>query len=94
MSSYLRFERLPRVESRKTDIWEIFNMTEVTPLGRIRFRPGWRKYVFTQARPGIDWDAKCMTEIVSFLDDQTLLWRSGHHADDVNVGVRPSAVSV
>lgn len=92
MPSYLRFERQPRQPDRKTDHWLIFNMTESQELGMVRFRPGWRKFVFTQARPGIEWDAKCLTEIVSFLDEQTLLWRN--HASSPSDGVRQQSVSV
>jgi hypothetical protein len=94
MPSFLRFERQPRLDGRKTERWAIFNRTEGVQLGEIHFRPGWRKYTFTQAAPGIDWDAKCLTEIVNFLDDQTLLWRQGNHADGSDTSVRSSAVSV
>ena len=71
-SKYLTFARdiVPR---RKTPIVHVMNK-ETTYLGTIYFNPGWRKYVF-EPEANIIFDTKCLTDIISKLDELQTEWK-------------------
>lgn len=73
---YLSFEESKSVA--KNRISKVFNVTSRTNgshLGRVYFRPQWRKYVFEPASNTL-YDAVCLSQIAGFCDGQTDAWRS------------------
>ena len=72
-SKYLTFIR-DIVPGRKTPIVHVMNK-ETTYLGTIYFNPGWRKYVF-EPEANIIFDTKCLTDIISKLDELQAEWRA------------------
>lgn len=71
--SYIRFDELPN-EGFKTKIWEVIAVTDEEPLGKIKFRGAWRKFVF-EPRPSTSFDADCLREIAAFTITETQRWK-------------------
>ena len=71
-SKYLTFIK-DTVPGRKTPLVHVMNK-EATYLGLIYFNPGWRKYVF-EPEANIIFDTKCLTDIISKLDELTKAWK-------------------
>ena len=71
-SKYLTFIR-DNVPGRKTPLVHVMNK-ETTYLGLIYFNPGWRKYVF-EPESNIIFDTKCLTDIISKLDELQTEWK-------------------
>jgi hypothetical protein len=73
----LEFPEVPAPTPRKTKYFDVINK-QGEKLGRIHFRPTWRKYVFTQTSPGIEFDVECLGEIAAFMLDETDRWKAGY----------------
>ena len=73
-SKFLTFKE--QETTRKTKVFFIYNKEEVL-LGKIVFRPGWRKYVF-QPEPETVWDDQCLNDIINALNTLTAEWRKEH----------------
>lgn len=72
--SYIGFKEVNNLD-HKTRLWHIVN-AENQLLGLVKFSGAWRKYVFvpnTQAQ--CQFDAKCLQDVIHFLDDATRQWR-------------------
>jgi hypothetical protein len=72
--SYLKFEEVFPEQSRKTKLYRVVNQSGQI-LGGISFSGAWRKYVFQTNDGTIQFDAKCLQDIIDFLNDATQQWR-------------------
>ncbi len=70
MKSYLIFEEVGRSDSGKTKIIDVKNNDDVY-LGSIKWKPGWRSYVFLPYEYTI-FDRKCLAEIADYLNKLVL----------------------
>ena len=66
-SSHLIFEKLPIAEGQKLHKYKVINKRFRVTIGEIRWRGGWRQYVFN-ALPDIDMSRSCHKEIDTFID--------------------------
>lgn len=76
-SNYLKFEKQERPRM-KLPIYVVKNKKTDFELGVVKFCGAWRKYVFN---PNADYDdlifdAECLQDIISFLNDKTEEWRT------------------
>ena len=60
--------------TRKTFIYDVTSVANGTYLGRVYFKPQWRKYVFEPNERTL-YDAVCLSQIAGFCDAQTDAWR-------------------
>lgn len=67
-NEYLRFDQ--QQQTRKTKIWEVVATLSEDRLGCIRWRSGWRKYVFSPA-PHTDYEQDCLRIIADFIEQET-----------------------
>lgn len=65
-TQYVKFEETGLSASRKTKIWLVKNAQSDFEIGRIRWFPNWRKYVFEPA-PNCIFDPNCLGDIKDFL---------------------------
>ena len=88
--NYLQFEKLSRIEGRKTDIYEIWTGgkdfeeggAKYADLGEIKWYGPWRKYAFFP-NEGTLYDGKCLNEITTFLE-KIMLERKQSKIQDEN----------
>jgi hypothetical protein len=66
-SRHLRFEKLPIEKGRKLHKYLVFNDQFEEEIGLIRWRGGWRQYVF-RSHDGVEMSRSCNTEINNFID--------------------------
>ncbi len=68
VNDYFVILEKPKVVSRKTSIYEIYEKnTTGCLLGEIKWYGAWRKFCFFPNEKTI-WDTKCLTKITEFLD--------------------------
>lgn len=68
MTGYLMFTSAGTSASGLTKTWNIENVDfPGHALARISWYAPWRKYVFTPC-PNTLWDAKCLTDVIAFLN--------------------------
>lgn len=72
--SYIAFQEVSN-PGHKTRKWAILNTETKANLGSIVFHGAWRKYVFQPGFPFVIFDAKCLQDIIYFLNDATQQWR-------------------
>lgn len=67
MKKWLEFIKDEKPKNRKTDIYQINNISTKVNVGNIRWYGGFRKYIFA---PNADfiYDAGCLTDISDFLN--------------------------
>jgi len=73
-SKHLRFHKCFLEKGKKMYRYVVFNEQFDERIGDIRWRGGWRQYVF-QALPEIDMSRSCMKELISFIDSLMKEWR-------------------
>lgn len=56
--------------SAKTKLWYVYNKSETSPLGTVKWSGAWRKYVFV-SNGGCSYEEVCLRDIASFLVDMT-----------------------
>jgi hypothetical protein len=67
--TFLRFREQPA--SGTTSIHAVLSVANDVPLGVIKWRSGWRRYVFEPCHFTV-FDAGCLAEIVTFITDLML----------------------
>ena len=72
MPSYLQFHSIP--SDKKTNEFDVVSRTTGATLGKVYFRPQWRKYVFEPAWNTL-YDAVCLQQVAEFCTKQTEVWR-------------------
>jgi hypothetical protein len=74
--SYVRFTEDPVTGGRKTKLFSVYGTNNGILLGKIKFYPQWRQFVFV---PSMDtlFNSGCMRDILAFCDEQTQTWREG-----------------
>lgn len=76
-STYLKFEKQCRPRKKLPD-YIVKNKTTDFELGVIEFWGAWRKFVFNpNADYDLIFDANCLLDIITFLNDRTNEWRAG-----------------
>ena len=65
--SWLEFNMRPHDPKKKTDVFDVVNTSNAVHVGVIKWYGGFRKYVF-EPSPYTIFDAKCMGEISSYLE--------------------------
>lgn len=70
--SYLIFEPLPQPETAKTKRWAVKVLTEHVPLAEIAWWVPWRRYAMRTTKPGVIFDATCLSEIATFIEQEML----------------------
>lgn len=73
--SHLRFKKLALRKGAKLNEYEVWNTKFDASIGFIKWRGGWRQYVF-QAEPEIDMSRSCMKEVADFIDLLMKEWRT------------------
>lgn len=68
--SFLNFVEGPPSPSGKTRTWFVETGQQHFRLGEIKWYAPWRRYTFAPVLGCLVFDAKCLTEIASFLDEQ------------------------
>lgn len=69
---YIRFEKLPRKENRKTDVYKIVTKYENPEIiGSIEWFGRWRKYAFFPIKDTV-YETVCLNDIIKFLNDLML----------------------
>jgi len=66
VGKFLEFRFIPN-PGKKTLIYGVFSMQDHTPLGKIYWRCGWRRYVMSFDAQ-TDWDSDCMRECDVFVN--------------------------
>lgn len=72
--SHLEFKKLVLRKGRKLHEYEVWNTKFDESIGFIRWRGGWRQYVF-KAEPEIDMNRSCMKEVIEFIDSLMKEWK-------------------
>lgn len=67
---WIRIDKLPPREDRKTDAFEVWSIYENTSLGIIKWKANWRKYAFF---PYVQtcFEQTCMRDIADFIEKET-----------------------
>lgn len=65
--THLLFDRLPRPDKRKTDIYLVYNNTEEDPIGTICWLGAWRQYALYPVE-STAWSRSCLREVNDFID--------------------------
>jgi hypothetical protein len=74
--SYLQFNEVDNLD-HKTRLWHVKNTADQF-LGLVKFSGAWRKYIFVpNIQAHCQFDAKCLQDIIYFLNDATQQWRDG-----------------
>ena len=73
---HLLFKKLPLEKGKKLHKYEVINEQFGDLIGHIRWRGGWRQYVF-RAIPDVDMSRSCHKEIDIFIDSLMEEWRKG-----------------
>lgn len=73
-TDHLRFDKLPLEKGAKLHKYKVINTTFSQEIGIIRWRGGWRQYVF-RAKPETDMSRSCHKKIDEFIDDLMQEWR-------------------
>lgn len=76
----MRFEKQPLKKGAKLNQYRVINDLFSEPIGVIRWRGGWRQYVF-RAEPEIDMSRSCHKEIDAFIDKLMVEWRNRKKPD-------------
>ena len=66
--SYVTYEKRPRLEGRKTDVWDVVSLRGAH-LGEIYWYPQWRRYAFFPL-PDTLFDVDCLEDIACFVETQ------------------------
>ena|SRR5256885_11213324 len=74
-TEYLLFREVPS-PGLKTRVWTVESKNRGDVLGLIRWFGQWRQYIFDPA-DGTVFNATCLSDIESFLDDAMSDWREG-----------------
>ena len=69
-TKWIKFESPVKSASGKTEIWNVWILKDGCSAGVIKWRGGWRKYVF-QPHSELLFDAVCLREIADFCDKET-----------------------
>ena len=64
MKKYIYFEIIE--EKPKTKVWSIFNKTDLSQLGIIKWLGSWRQYCFFPESKTI-WSTGCLQDIIDFI---------------------------
>jgi len=67
MVDFLRFDEEPH-SLMKTKIVNVFSAHDDAYLGRIYWRPGWRRYVM-HFDEGCDWSVECMAQCYKYIQE-------------------------
>lgn len=78
-SKYLIFEEYT-ILGHKLPIYIIRNRQTNCRLGTVKFYGAWRKFVFEPCEAVI-FDANCLNDIITFLDNRTADWRNSLNAN-------------
>ena len=78
--SYLHFNLVG--DTGNTKKFHVHNNQNGEQIGAISFYPMWRKYVF-KPLPDTFYDAGCLKEIATFLEDQQTEWRAGQKVKNI-----------
>lgn len=70
--SYLTIAPGTKKDGQKTYTYCVFALASSVFLGIVKWRPGWRKYVF-EPQPDTVFDCGCLREMADFLDQQTTM---------------------
>lgn len=72
-AKHLSFRKMSLTKGRKLNEYRVINRYFTEPIGVIRWRGGWRQYVFV-AKPEIDMSRSCMKEIIKFINKLMKEW--------------------
>ena len=64
MKKYIYFEVIE--EKPKTKVWSIFNKTNLSQLGIIKWFGGWRQYCFFPESETV-WSMGCLQDVIAFM---------------------------
>jgi hypothetical protein len=78
ISRWLEFTESPQSAGRKTPTWSVFGKRSGLLLGRIRFYPQWRCFVF-EPGPRTLFNQECLTDIARFCTLETSKWKAAPH---------------
>lgn len=74
MKTYLEF--YPVKDTGKTKVWSVRNsVNENEKLGEVRWRTGWRRYIFRVENSGMEFDSECLSEIQTFINYQMEIYQ-------------------
>lgn len=80
-SKYLIFEE-HTIPGHKLPIYIVRNRQSNCQLGTVKFYGAWRKFVF-EPDEAVIFDASCLEDIITFLNNRTAEWRNGLNANRI-----------
>ncbi len=75
MAKFLRFEEEPN-PTGVTKRWAVYADRDLTLLGHVRWYAPWRRYTYVSDDGPVIFDARCLREVVDFLDTQTSIQKT------------------
>ncbi len=66
---WIRFESTPNKPGAKTGLWIVRSLSDGTPIGLVRWIPGWRTYGYFPYE-GTMYEDDCLRDIAQFIVDR------------------------